>query len=73
MALTLANGTTEVRRSLNEATAAFWTDTEIARFFNILPIDATLIPLPTELTTPPVTNIYLLISELYASLLRAYS
>jgi len=30
------------------------------RLFNILPIDATEIPLPTELTTPPVMKIYLL-------------
>lgn len=30
------------------------------RLFNIFPIEATEIPLPTELTTPPVTKIYLL-------------
>jgi hypothetical protein len=30
------------------------------RLFNILPIEATEIPFPTELTTPPVMKIYLL-------------
>jgi hypothetical protein len=29
------------------------------RSFNILPVDAAVTPLPTELTTPPVKKIYL--------------
>jgi hypothetical protein len=30
----------------------------------MVPIEATVIPLPTELTTPPVTNIYFAIRKL---------
>ena len=37
------------------------TDTETPRLFRIRPMDATLTPLPTELTTPPVTKIILAI------------
>ena len=33
------------------------TETVSPRLFRIRPIDATLIPLPSELTTPPVTKI----------------
>ena len=29
------------------------------RLFRIFPIDAAVIPFPTELTTPPVTKMYL--------------
>src|SRR4030042_5316932 len=46
--------------------SSFCTETDIERLFKILPMEATLIPLPTELTTPPVTKIYLLISVLDA-------
>ena len=37
------------------------TDTEKPRFFNRRPIEATVTPFPTELTTPPVTKMYLVI------------
>ena len=33
------------------------------RLLRIVPIEATVIPLPTELTTPPVTNMYFDIRE----------
>src|SRR3972149_4916509 len=33
--------------------------TEMLRDLRILPMAAVVMPLPTELTTPPVTNIYL--------------
>jgi hypothetical protein len=38
-------------------------DTEMFRLFRIVPSEATVIPLPTELTTPPVTKIYFDIQE----------
>ena len=37
------------------------TETEIPLFFRIRPMDATLMPFPTELTTPPVTKTNLVI------------
>jgi hypothetical protein len=43
--------------------SSFWTETLRPRLFRIVPIEATVIPFPTELTTPPVTNIYLVISR----------
>ena len=33
------------------------------RLFSMVPIEATAMPLPTELTTPPVTNTYFDIEE----------
>ena len=33
--------------------------TETLRLFRIFPMDAAVIPFPTELTTPPVTKMYL--------------
>lgn len=41
------------------------TDTEMPRLFRIRPMEATVIPLPTELTTPPVTKISLVTGAPY--------
>jgi hypothetical protein len=38
--------------------SSFRTQTEMPRALSSLPIDATVIPLPTEETTPPETKMY---------------
>src|SRR3990172_8381614 len=41
--------------------SSFWTTTGMLRDLRILPMAAVVMPLPTELTTPPVTNMYLVV------------
>src|SRR4030081_3048301 len=38
--------------------SSFWSETERPRLLRILPIEAAVIPLPSEDTTPPVTKTY---------------
>ena len=42
------------------------------RLFRMVPMEATAIPLPTELTTPPVTKIYFDIQGNQAKTLKVY-
>src|SRR5438067_13804814 len=39
--------------------SSFWRETARPRAFRMFPIEAAVMPLPSELTTPPVTKTYL--------------
>ena len=39
--------------------SSFWRVTEMERLLRMVPIEAAVIPLPSEETTPPVTKTYL--------------
>ena len=41
--------------------SSFWMVTATPRLLSSRPIDAVAMPLPTELTTPPVTKMYLVV------------
>src|SRR5579872_5304869 len=49
--------------------SSFWIETLIPRALSSRPSDAAVIPLPSELTTPPVKKIYFAISGCLYSLL----